>query len=231
MELNMPKFDSPIGGKRFTGQQLKEVDVPDESESDYDEPSYPQINTSQALKGMKPLDEAGLRDFQARLSREQDEVDEAQVERDIRQAKSDKRAGRERLSDGARKRIEMLIGMTRGTRTTDIEGNSYTLQTLKAKEMRAAIAEAAEFDGTVHSPFEIRRQLIARSLVQVAGVDVEQFIGSTKFEARLDLVDDMDDSLLNRIYDEYLEMIRESRARYAIKTEADGAEVVEDLKK
>jgi hypothetical protein len=97
--------------------------------------------------------------------------------------------------------------------------------------MREAIMAAAEFDGTVQSPFEIRRQLLARSLVQVAGLDVAQFVGSNELGARLELIDDLDEALLNRLYDEYLEMVRESREKYTIKSEQDAKEVVEDLKK
>jgi hypothetical protein len=225
----MGSFDSPIGGKRFAGQQLKEVDVPDESE--FEDSGYPEhINVNQAIKGMKPLDEAGIRAFQARLAREQNEVDSSQVEHEIRQTKADKRMGRERLNEGARKRIEMLVGMTRNTRTAEIEGNTYILQTLKAKEMRETIAASAEFDGTVHAPFEMRRQFLARSLIHVVGIDIEQFLGSNDLSVKLNFIDEMDDILLNRLYDEYMTLVNDSRNKYAIKQEAV-QEVVDDLKK
>ena len=143
-----------------------------------------------------------------------------------------KMAGKERLNDGARRRIEILIGMTRTTREVDLlEGNVFILQTLRSKEMREAIMAAAEYDGTVQSPFEIRKQLLARSLVQVAGVEVAQFVGSNTLEARMALVDDLDESLLNRLFDEYQKMVDESRDKFALKTVADAQEVVEDLKK
>ena len=147
------------------------------------------------------------------------------------QAKEARRRGQDRLSDAARRRIEMLIGMTRGTRSFMLEGHQYALQTLKSGELREAILEAAKFDGTVESPFEIRKQLLARSLVQIAGVEVEQFLGSNSLEARLIFMDELDHYLLGRLYDEYLAMVQEARDKYAIKNETDAKEVVEDLKK
>jgi hypothetical protein len=125
----------------------------------------------------------------------------------------------------------MLIGMTRITRTAHIENNDYVLQTLKSKELREAVVSASLYDGTVQSPFEIRKQLLARSITQVAGMDFEQFVGSHELEAKLDAIEEFDHYLLGRLYDEYLTMVKEARDRYAIKTEDDAKEVVEDLKK
>jgi hypothetical protein len=139
--------------------------------------------------------------------------------------------GKERLGDGAKKRIEMLIGMTRHTHSAEIDGNIYNFQTLKSKEMRDALTAAAEFDGSVQSPFEIRKQLLARSLTQVAGVAIEQFIGDDSLDAKLLFIDELDDTLLNRLYDEYLILAREAKEKYSIKTSEEAKEVIEDLKK
>jgi hypothetical protein len=229
----MASFDSPIGKKKFGGPQMREIDVPDESgyspgpPTEQGEPivrrrPVPQVNVDQ------------IRDFQARLQREETPVyerDPAEVEREIRQAREDKRVGRERLSDGAKRRIEMLVGMTRSSRNVDIEGNVFVLQTLKSKEMREALMRASEYDGTIQSPFEIRRQLLARSISQIAGVPTEQFLGSPDVELRFAFVDELDESLLNRIYEEYLTLVQESKEKFAAKTEEEVKEVLDDLKK
>jgi hypothetical protein len=157
--------------------------------------------------------------------------DDAELERQIRAAKEARRTGKERLNDGAKKRVEMLVGMTRSTREVTIEGYKYVFQTLRSKEMREAIMAASEFDNTVQSPFEIRRQFLARSLVQIAGVEANQFAGSNSLDAKLDLIDQLDEPLLNRLYDEYLSLVKESRDRYAVKNAQEAQEVVEDLKK
>ena len=122
--------------------------------------------------------------------------------------------------------------MTRTQREVDLlGGNIFILQTLRSKEMREAIMAAAEFDNTVQSPFEIRRQLLARSLVQVAGVEVVQFCGADTLDSRLNMVDNLDEQLANRLFDEYTLLVKEAQSKFAIKDEVTAQEVVEDLKK
>jgi hypothetical protein len=205
----MANFNSPLGNKQFSGQQMREFNVPDDSGYN------------------PPPNMSDIQDFQSRS-----DSDVAEFEARVKESKEFKHSGKERLNDGAKRRIEMLIGMTRTTREVDLsEGNVFILQTLKSKEMREAIRIAAEFDGTVQSPFEIRRQLLARSLTQVAGVEVSQFVGSNSLDAKLILIDDLDESLLNRLFDEYQKMVYDARDKFAIKDASDAEQVVEDLKK
>lgn len=223
--VNMPNFESPIGNKRFAGQQLRELDVPDES-------GPPIVPSGGRLGGYAPPDIDAAISYQEQLdSRSDEDRHMLEVERQMRAARDAKRTGKVRLNDGAKRRIEMLLGMTRTTREVDIAGNVFGFQSLRAEEMRQAIIAAAEFDGTVQSPFEIRRQLIARSLTRVAGLDIHQFIGSNELDAKLQFVDELDEALLNRLYDEYLALAKESKDKFAIKSDADAQEVVEDLKK
>jgi len=215
----MPSFDSPIGSKKFSGTPMKEFDVPDESES-YQQP--PQQRFS--------VDEASVREMQMRMQQEQ-QRDPGEIEREIKLAKEARRTGKERLNEGARRRLEILLGMTRTTHVTDIDGNEFVFQSLKAKEMREAIMAAAEYDNTVESPFEIRKQFLARSIITVAGVDFAQFIGSDSLEAKLIFVEELDDALLNRLYDEYLKLAKEAREKFTIKNSEEAAVIVDDLKK
>lgn len=229
----MSSFESPLGKKKFGGSQMREFDVPDESGYSEGPPmengepvvrrrQIPQVNTDQ------------IRDFQAKMQREDMPVyeqDPAEVERQIRQSREDRRSGRERLDAGAKRRIEMLVGMTRITRSVELEGNIFTLKSLRSKEMREALMYASEYDNTIQSPFEIRKQLLARSIIQVAGLEIEQFLGSNDIEAKYDFIDLMDESLMNRLYNEYLALVREASAKYAVKNENDVKEIVNDLKK
>lgn len=233
VEFNMPNFDSPIGKKRFEGQQLKEFDVPDETGIEY--PTEEQQVPVMRMRGpaphgpQPPIDINSAMAFQQRQGPSAEEM--ADFERQVREAREAKRTGKVRLNDAAKRRVEMLLGMTRTTRQADVGGNKYAFQTLRSEEMRQAIMAASEFDGTVQSPFEIRRQLLARSITHVAGLDIAQFVGSNDLAARLQLIDELDEALLNRLYDEYLEMVKESREKYAIRTDAEVKELVEDLKK
>jgi len=234
VEKIMTGYDSPIGKKQFQGQPFKEVTIPDESVQS------PQNQSPQGVRPQQPsqyafqMDEAALRDFNARYGPPQEPMptrEQADLEQQFREAREAKKLGRERLSEGARRRIEMLVGMTNHTRSFEVGSNIYVLRTLRDRELRDAIIAATAFDGSVQSPFEIRKQLLARSLVQIAGMDANQFMGSSAVEDKLAGLEEFDHYLLGRLYDEYLSMVKEAQAKYAVQTQEQAQEVVEDLKK
>lgn len=216
----MPETNSPLGRRKIPGQQMREFTVPDESE--FIENSVNPVFNAQRAMGAQPS---------AFAVEANSEPDLAEAEREIQRAREDRKIGKNRLSDGAKKRLDMLLGMTRGVRHCQIADTEFVLQTLKAKEMREAIIFASEFDGTVQSPFEIRKQFLARSLVQIGGIDIEQFIGAVDLDSKLLFIEELDDLLLNRLYDEYVALTKEAREKYLIKNESEVQEVVNDLKK
>lgn len=223
----MAGYDSPIGKKQFQGQPMKETVIPDET-------GYtPSVGGRASQQHTFQMDPADIQAFNSRFGPQSPSPtqEQSELEQQFREAREAKKVGRERLQEGARRRIEMLVGMSRVTRAFQIESNFYVLQTLRSKELREAVVAASVFDGNVQSPFEIRKQLLSRSLVQVAGVDINQFLGSDELQDKLSFIEEIDHYLLSRLYDEYLLMVQEARDKYAIKTEAEAKEVVEDLKK
>ena len=232
----MPNFESPISSRKFASQPMRDIEVPDET--GYAPPSpnrgtqQPQIAPSVTRRYGTPMSDQDMLEFQERANGIMDpDASLSDIERDFKRSREEKLRSQSHLNDGARRRIEMLIGMTRATREVEIGGNNYVLQTLKGKEMRDAILAAAEYDGTVQSPFEIRRQMLARSLCKVANVPIEQFVGSPSLQARFDFVDELDDTLLNRLMEEYSILTREAKAKFAITTPEQVSEVADDLKK
>jgi len=223
----MGSYDSPLGSRKVTSAPLREFDIPDEAEED-------QVvrRTTRNFSSSTPVyDEAAMREFQSRAD-QQEEPDAAEVERQIKAARDSRRSGKERLNDGAKRRIEMLLGMTRTVHRVDFGDNkSFGLHTLKSKEMREAIMVSAEFDGTVQGPFEIRKQLLARSIFEVSGIGIDQFVGSDSMDVKLAFIDELDESLLNKLYGEYFKLVAESKEKFSIKTDEDAKEVIEDLKK
>lgn len=215
----MAGYDSPIGSKKFGGTQMKSFDIPDES--GYQEPLPPEVD-SRVMQQVQQMQQ---------FQQMQPPEDIAEIERQVRQARAARKMQTSKISDGAKKRLEILMGMTRTTREVDIENSKFVLQSLKGKEVREAIFQASQFDNTVEFPFEIRRQLLARSLVEIAGVSVEQFIGSNDLFDKLNFVEELDDAFLSRLYLEYTEMSKEARDKYAVVTEEDAKEVVEEIKK
>jgi hypothetical protein len=225
----MPEIKSPITNRKFQNPATKDFTVTDES--GYTPPPMTQQRPHNH-DGPPVFDEAAMREFQAQIQPPPPQMRQmSEVEQQVLAAKRAKREGKERLSDGARRRVEMLIEMTRATRDVEIEGNLYRLQSLSSRELRDAITATAEFDGSVQFIFETRKQLLARSLIVIAGVEASQFLYSDELEARLDFIELMDHALLLRLYHEYNIMAKEVQDKYAIKTEQQVMEVMEDLKK
>ena len=224
----MPKFDSPIGSKQFQGQPMREFSVSDDS--GYDQPPPRQMR--QTHEPIPEFDERSMREFQSQMQQPGPSIREmTDLEKNIHAAKKAKREGKERLSEGARRRIEMLIGMTRLTKDIEIAGQMYKLQTLTSQELRDSVVATAEFDGTVQFIFENRKQLLARSITVVAGVPIDQFLNSDELEAKLEFIELIDHALLHRLYSEYVALVQEAQTKYSPKTEEQAKEIVEDLKK
>lgn len=221
------KYDSPIGSKQFQGQPMKEFNVPDES--GFAPPQHRQINHE-----MPEFDQNAMREFEAEMQPRPGPLSMkslSAVEQQMLEAKRAQREGKQRLSEGAKRRINMLIDMVRLTKDVDIDGKLYRLQTLQSKELRDALVATSEFDGSIQLIFETRRQLLGRSLVVVAGVDISEFLSSNELSDRLDFIEMLDHSILMRLYNEYTALAQEAESKYAIKTEQQVKEVLEDLKK
>jgi hypothetical protein len=226
----MPNFESPIGNKSFQSNKMRNLDIPDETgyhpnNANMQQPNIPHNYSHNHMYPQMPqIDESAINHFESGPS-------DAEIERQIREAREIKKLGKEKMSEGAKRRIEMLLGMTQSTKDVTLENTTVTIRTLKAKEMRDSIFEAAKFDGTIEAPFEIRRQLLARAITHVANIEIDQFIGGNTLQQKLSFLDELDDSFLSRLYAEYVTLSVSAKEKYAIKNEADAKEVVEDLKK
>lgn len=246
----MAKIKSDLGTQTFTSRSgMRTVEVPDEEEghthayeSSDDGFTMEAINERLRARGMPPIDENAYKAFQAQAMQAQAERPVRQnpmpqqqsfseLEHQLSEAKRLKAHGRQRLSDAAKKRIELLCGIAKNSREFEMDGNSYVVRTLKNKEFREALMAASVFDGTVELPFETRKQILARALVQVAGTDIELFLGDSSLEAKLEFIDECDDRMLNKFYNEYLLLVEEVNKKYALNTEADAKEVAADIKK
>lgn len=228
----MPKFDSPIGSKQFQGQPMRDVAVPDES--GYSPPPGPlPRHVRPPVHDQSPpvFNEAAFQEFQSQMNPVPQIREMSDLERQILEQKKAKKEGRERMSEGARRRIEMLIGMSQMTRTFDVNGTSFTLKTLKNNESRDVLVASIPFDGTIEFSFENAKQTLARSLIQIAGTDIDQFLSSSDLNVKLDFITELPQVLFTRLYNEYVVLDTESRERFALKTDNEVKEVIEDLKK
>lgn len=201
---------------------LREFEV--SNESGY-QPSIDEINAVMASRNMPPIDP---KIFQQNKPTQNIN----NLEKQVVQARQAKISGKEILTDKARERIKLLCGVSRKTKIVKIDdNNSFVLKTLKGKEQREAIKMASEFDNSVESPFEIRKQLLARSISMVSDIDIDMFLNNNTLEAKLEFVEELDEVLLIKLYNEYLLLVKETQEKYFPKNEEEIKEVVNDLKK
>lgn len=238
----MTTFESPLGKKTISGgKPLREFEVPDESENTSQ--NFQQFDVDSAIRspGMKQLNMQEIQAFQAKMNGAPEfhappssqfyQQNDTDTEKEIRQAREMKRQGKERLTEGAKRRLESLLGMIRHTHEVQVGNVVFVLQTLTGKETREAIKGAAEFDGTVESPFEIRIQLLARSISYIGGVEFDQFVGSSNIDIKLLFIEELDDIVLNKLYDNYIEMNRNAKKKFSVNNAAEAQEVISDIKK
>lgn len=137
----------------------------------------------------------------------------------------------EKVGDYAKKRIEILANIGRLTRNVEIDGIVFSLRTLKAKEARLATMSIFSCVNDTDASFEIRRQTLARAIYEIDGQPTELALGGDDFNLKLQLVDDMEDVTIVRLYNEFNELRNEIQTKYGLKTEQEVKEVLEDIKK
>lgn len=208
----MTQITSPLG-KRTVQSNQRVLEVPDESEgfesqNPHYKPHQPPVQKNDFTQEME------------NLKRKEEYFD--------KRKKLVK--GQERLSAGALDRISALIGMLQVTREVNIDGVVFVLRSLKNHEFRD-IMNLSSQTTTLQYPFELQNQHLARSLVSVGGLTMDTFLGSDDLEDKLLFVENLDSSVAQRLYKEFVILKEEVNEKYSIKTEGEAKEIVENLKK
>lgn len=137
----------------------------------------------------------------------------------------------EKLGDYGRKRIEILANIGRLSKTVEIEGVLFTLRTLKNKEVRETTLSIFKCINDIDAHYEFRRQILARSIYQIDTVDIESHVGGSDLELRLEMIDEMEDVTVSKLFTEYNALKQEVQTKYGLATDQQVKEVVADIKK
>jgi hypothetical protein len=244
----MAKIESEIGSVSVKGK-MKNYEVSDESDS-YEEDEFEE-NPFEAYESHYMKHREGQKKATFDPNKEYVEVtnkrrivppvrnhfvandeETLSVEEQVAKLKQQKKTYQNtKLSDFSRKRLDLLIGMSKLTREIDIEGTIFELQSLSSGELREVYIQAEKYNNTVQFPYELRRQILSKSLIKVAGLDIYDFLGNYEYNSKLILIDNLGESFVSRLFDEYNILSNEANTKYAIKTEEQMKEVLEDLKK
>lgn len=200
----MATFETPLGTKEVESGNFRTFSVSDESS--------PQ----------EPAAASPDQDKLARLKRLEAEVSEA------RKAKLEGKVSAE-----AKKRIEILCGIGRATKDITIGEHVFTLRTLSGAHQREL--SLIGFDLAINQrgdmQYEIRSQIIARSLYAIDGQLFVDIVGSNDVDVMIGAIEKLDDVVLRLLMQHYSELSDENNRSFGIKTEEEVKEVVEDIKK
>lgn len=164
---------------------------------------------------------------------EQDEIQQLRLaEEEIkRQRQLKANPEKERMSESSKKRIEFLLNLTCLKKEVEINGTKFVLRTLKSDELRSVFKEVNKTDNGVDQLFELRRNVLARSLISIGSLSFNDFIDSDSLNDKMSFIDNMDEILAKLLHKAYDELFQESQSKYGIDTEEKQKELVEDLKK
>lgn len=138
------------------------------------------------------------------------------------------------LSEAARQRVEQLCGLTRATRDIPINGKIFVIQSIKSEETESILLNVAKNCKTdLEASILSRKLFLANAISKIDNVDINIFLSDSSLEARLELLGNLGDAIINKLYDEYNDMMAKFNSKFANKEKAEEAmkEVAEDIKK
>ncbi len=150
---------------------------------------------------------------------------------ELQRLRHDSYANKNKLGEHAKKRVEILADIGRLTRDVTVGGITFSLRTLKNREARETTTSIMKCPNDLDASYELKRQTLARSIFQVDGRDIEEALGGTSFDLKLALVDEMEEVVIIKLYNEFHKMRDDVVSQYGILSEKDVKEVVADVKK
>lgn len=134
----------------------------------------------------------------------------------------------------ARERFEYLTGKCRVEADLEVDGNTFHFQSLKSGELEEIfeVMLSTNLKSEHQIKYELRRQVLARSLIGIDNMSLHQAIGSSTIEENIDFIRNLDENLVTVMYRFYENnIVKVSKEKYDIKNEEDAREVAETVKK
>lgn len=141
------------------------------------------------------------------------------------------------VSDGARQRVEMLVGIGRAVKTVSVGDAKYSMRSLKSKEMKYLAQKTSEAakSNVISSIYDGRTLALSMAIYAIDGIDIDIVLDCygepDRLASRMAFFDEMDDALLSYLYSQWEALVKENNEKYSIKSEADAKEVLASVKK
>jgi hypothetical protein len=227
----MASFKSDITNKSFSQNEMREFEITDETQSEQPQIDLDILNARMASRGLPPISEDMAQQLMKKSPSQGNVTPQKEVIAKFNAAKNEK-AGKGKLSDIAKKRVEALLGLSRPTKTVEIDGIKFVIRTLKTVEMKDVILRTTDSGVESTSAFEFRKQILARSIVSINDNDIDLFLASEdEMGARLEFIEELDDLMAVRLHAEYMKLTEEAAKKLEINSEEKAQEVAEEIKK
>ncbi len=206
----MPEIKSPLGNRSFPSNApvKKTYSVPDESNSMFDIPGEEPSAQQPQVQSITPTQ---FNEMQAR--------------------KQQARSVQQRPTSESRQRIELLTGIGRMETSLILDDHKFTMQSLKSREMRDVVKEAAKIELLSDQMFELRIQTLARAIISIDDHPINLVLGTDAIEMKLNFIDECEEHVVEQLYNSYSEMINKNKNKFTIKDEIEAKEVVSEIKK
>jgi hypothetical protein len=156
--------------------------------------------------------------------------DIGQIEREIEQARQEKR--QKRANPQAVSRLELLTGIGRLVTEVTIEKVEFRLRSLKSKELRYVMERAAKNAiSNIGEAMMIRNYTLAFSLFEIDRNPISTVIGSDKVEDKVNVIDDFEEVVTTRLWEAYSRMIENGSKNVEKDLGSSPEEIVDNIKK
>lgn len=131
----------------------------------------------------------------------------------------------------AKLRVELLTGIGRLQTEVVVEDHKFSLQSLKAGEMKEVMRSLSDTSVGTDAMYEMRTHILSRSLYAINNQSIDLVIGATALEEVISFIDNLQEELVNKLYAGYTSMVSKNEDKLTITSAEQAKEVAEEIKK
>lgn len=139
---------------------------------------------------------------------EMERIESSELRAEVDRMRAENDAERVKVSPVVKSRFEVLTGIGRIVEDVTIGGVTFTLKSLKAREAQSAMLEMAKFGSGTEQIFYLRAHTLAMAIMKIDGVDANIVFGGVDLKGKIDILFDMEEEVLNKLYTFHLNMVK-----------------------
>lgn len=200
------QMNSSIGKTTASrSQNFKTYEVDDESESFLEDPTISHHN------------------------HDEDEIEKMRQENEM--LKRQQKMRQEKMTDNSKVRLNTLLGIFIQKKEVSVCGINFEFRTISSKDMSEVVNSIHLHKYDLEVKREYRRQILSRVILKIDGVDINMIIDQKDTQAKLALIDNMEEYVVQALFIEYGKFSDEVDLKMGLKSPELVKELVEDLKK